>query len=770
MGETNKRTSAALRSLAMACAAVIPPAVAHADSTIYEYQFTGSTFNPTTVAANLVGAPFSYTNATPSQPPFNMPAFIAPGGIDPDDPAFFVAQGDWFPFPSMANDNYYNFQVSVAPGFTLNASSLSYELNSRQGVLMDSQVAYSNSASFSNPSNFDTAPFAVPATNVWNTFVASNAPITNGIATYYFRLYGQIDPSGSGTISDLLNVGNVFLTGSIQTDAAATPMYWDPAKTGSPGSGGTGIWTSGTPWADGAVDYAWSNTIAEIANFGGATTGTVALGGNINALNGINFTTAGYNITGAAGQLLTVGGTINASANATISAALTTSGSFTKAGAGTLTIAGAASFGTALSVTGGDLKIVADTVNCSTAAISSGAVLEYNDTVSTFQTPITYTGAGTLRETGSGNLIFGAFGPINFDFSAGAVVDVEGGQFTGSSSFGGIWTSNLASINIASGAVFDAVEAGFTGTMQIDALTGAGTFQGGYFGNNNGLSTLTIGIAGGSGTFSGKLQDDSGAHLGISKVGAGTETLSGANTYTGGTAVSGGTLVIAAGNALPNSTVSLSSTGQMQFATGIGGVTIQSLSITNTASLDLTNNHLILDYTFGDPISAIRGYLLSGYAGGAWNGVGIDSSTAALPANNGAYALGYADGADGIATGLSSGQIEIKYTLYGDANLDGVVNADDFTILIGNLGKPVAAWDQGDFNYSGVVNGDDFTLLVENLGKHASQAAVVLSPADLSAIDAFAAANGLLADVPEPATTGLLALGIGGAFLRRRRQ
>jgi autotransporter-associated beta strand protein len=769
MCNKQKRAALPLRTLAMASAAVFASAVAHATNTIDEYEFTSGSFNPTFTAPNLVGAPFSYTNATPSQPPFSNPSFIVQGGIDPDDPAFYVGQGDWFPFPSMSSDNYYNFQVSVAPGFTLNASSLSYELNSRQAVLMDSQVAYSNNASFTNPSNFDTTPFTVPATNVWNTFVASDAPITNGIATYYFRLYGQLDPNGAGTISDLLNVGNVFLTGSIQTDAAATPMYWDPAKLGSPGSGGAGIWNAGTPWADGAVDYVWSNTIAEIANFGGATTGGVALGGNISALNGINFTTGGYNITAAAGQTLTVGGTINATADATISASLTTSGSFTKAGAGTLTIAGSASFGTALSVTGGDLKIVADVVDCSTASISSGAILEYNDSVSTFQTPITYTGAGTLRETGAGNLIFGAFGAVDIDLSPGGLVDVEGGLLTGSSSYGGNWTANQGSLNIAAGASFNAVEAGLTATMQIDALTGAGTFLGGYFGSNNGLTTVTIGVAGGGGAFTGVLEDNAGAHLGVSKVGGGTETFSGANTYTGGTSVKAGTLVIAAGTALPNSTVSLSSTGEMQFATGIGGVTIQSLSITKTAKLDLTNNHLIIDYTVGDPISAIRGYLTSGFAGGAWNGIGIDSSTAALPANS-SYALGYADGADGVVTGLSSGQIEIEYTLYGDANLDGVVNGQDFTILVGHLGKSTPAWDQGDFNYDGIVNGVDFTLLVGNLGKHANSAATIVSAADLSAIDAFAAANGLMADVPEPATAGLLAVGFIGACLKRRRR
>ena len=60
--------------------------------------------------------------------------------------------------------------------------------------------------------------------------------------------------------------------------------------------------------------------------------------------------------------------------------------------------------------------------------------------------------------------------------------------------------------------------------MQFDALTGSGTFSGGYFSNIGGLSTVTIGVADGSGTFGGALQDDASAHLAIVKAGSGTET------------------------------------------------------------------------------------------------------------------------------------------------------------------------------------------------------------------------------------------------------
>jgi hypothetical protein len=50
---------------------------------------------------------------------------------------------------------------------------------------------------------------------------------------------------------------------------------------------------------------------------------------------------------------------------------------------------------------------------------------------------------------------------------------------------------------------------------------------------------------------------------------------------------------------------------------------------------------------------------------------GITSSAAQT--NSTSYGIGYADFADANnPAGLSSGQIEIKYTLLGDANLDGV--------------------------------------------------------------------------------------------------
>ena len=136
--------------------------------------------------------------------------------------------------------------------------------------------------------------------------------------------------------------------------------------------------------------------------------------------------------------------------------------------------------------------------------------------------------------------------------------------------------------------------------------------------------------------------------------------------------------------------------GTLQLGSSSGASTVSSLTIAGNGVLNLNNNHLIIDYAGGsDPISAIAGYLKHGYNGGAWNGTGIDSSAAAA---NTTYGIGYADGADGVVSGLFSGQIEVKYTLNGDANLDGVVNSIDFGTIAADFGKQVSGWDLGDFD------------------------------------------------------------------------
>jgi uncharacterized repeat protein (TIGR03803 family)/autotransporter-associated beta strand protein len=247
----------------------------------------------------------------------------------------------------------------------------------------------------------------------------------------------------------------------------------------------------------------------------------------------------------------------------------------------------------------------------------------------------------------------------------------------------------------------------------------------------------------------------------LTKTGTGTLTLSTINGYTGGTNVMGGTLVIGANGALPGNQAVMLAGGNLQLAPNTGGETVSSLTISAGSTLDLTNNHIVINYgNSANQVSVdstIRGYISAD---------AIFSSQA-----NSSYGIGWADGNDASESGIvAPNSVLIAYALYGDANLDGIVNGDDFTILVGNLGKAATSWDKGDFNHDGVVNGEDFTLLVGNLGKAANGADIELPASTYAAIDAFAAANGLMADVPEPASLGLVVFATVGTLARRRRR
>ena len=100
------------------------------------------------------------------------------------------------------------------------------------------------------------------------------------------------------------------------------------------------------------------------------------------------------------------------------------------------------------------------------------------------------------------------------------------------------------------------------------------------------------------------------------------------------------------------------------------------------------------------------------------------------------------------------------FTLLGDANLDGTVNAEDFTLFSQNLSES-GGWDDGDFNYDGTVNAEDFTPFAQNLG----QSAVLAAQGGV-----MESTNGIsLANVPEPMSAGMMVMA-GLGILRRRRR
>jgi hypothetical protein len=65
---------------------------------------------------------------------------------------------------------------------------------------------------------------------------------------------------------------------------------------------------------------------------------------------------------------------------------------------------------------------------------------------------------------------------------------------------------------------------------------------------------------------------------------------------------------------------------------------------------------------------------------------------------------------------VNTDDVLVKYTFFGDADLSGVVDASDYTLLDNGFNSqgtatPLTGWFNGDFNGDGLINGDDYTLI-----------------------------------------------------------
>jgi hypothetical protein len=219
-------------------------------------------------------------------------------------------------------------------------------------------------------------------------------------------------------------------------------------------------------------------------------------------------------------------------------------------------------------------------------------------------------------------------------------------------------------------------------------------------------------------------------------------------------------LMVAAG-----ATVQLTNT-----SSGRSIVITPSLSV--TGKLDLTGNDLVVENGNLAVVSALVklgfGTSLSSY----WNGsAGITSSSAAgdtthltalgtiLNLASGTDTLYGGGGSLGLFDGASPGpsDVLVRYTYYGDTNLNGQVDASDYTRVDNGFTQHLTGWYNGDFNYDGVVNGSDYTLMDNAFNSQGGNPNVSIT-AQIAGATA----------VPEP--TALAALCLTTPLLLRRRR
>ena len=502
---------------------------------------------------------------------------------------------------------------------------------------------------------------------------------------------GALTLGGAGTGFDISNAGANQTIGALAGSGGDVTLGGNTLSFGDAtdhtfggtigGSGGIVKQGAGTETLSGANTFTGGTTI-DAGTLALGAGGSLASGGSV-ALNGtgaeFDISGAGANqtvgaLSGVAGSTIALGAntlTFGDGTNQTLASNVTGTGGLVKQSSGVVTLSGNNSYsgGTTLDagglIVGGNTALGTGTltVNGSTVLGSTTAVELGNNVV--LNAGLTFTGSNNLTLdgalSGAGGLIKDGTGTLTLNgantYTGGTHVE-QGTLALGANAS----LAARGTVNIASGATLD-LSAG-NGTQTVGTLSGAGAVD-------IGANLTTLGGAT-DGTFSGSIVG-SGS---VDKVGAGTETLTGANTYTGGTTIDAGTLALGAGGSLAaNGTVTLAAAGARFDISGGGNQTIGALSGVAGTTVDLGAQTLSVagngTANFGGVLAGTGGFTL---AGGQQTLSGANTYTGATSIANGATLPLTGTGGITPSSGVAdAGTFDISGTTSGAtiANLSG---------------------------------------------------------------------------------------------------
>ena len=415
-------------------------------------------------------------------------------------------------------------------------------------------------------------------------------------------------------------------------------------------------------------------------------------------------------------------------------------GSVVQAGTGTVTLSGTNTYSGVTMVSAGTMLAASVTAFSSfsdftvTSALNLGGFSNAIGSLAGTGT-VTNTGAAATLTAGGDNATTTFGGVLQNGTGAVALTKVGTGTLTltGINTYSGATTVSAGTLQAGSGGAFSAISdftvagilnlGGFSNA--IGSLAGSGTVS-----NTGAAATLTAGGDNGTTTFSGVLQNGTGA-LALTKTGTGTLTLSGTNTYSGATTVSAGTLQAGSGGALsPNSDFTVTSildlagfSNAIGSLAGSGTVTNSSLTAatltaggdnattTFSGTLDFATIHVLAltksgsgiltltgtnTYVGGTTISG--GTLQLGNATATGSIVGDITDNAVLQFNRTDTALNLAGNISGTGSVVQGGTGTV--TLSGINTYSGVTTLSAGTLQAGSLSGLSA---NSDFMVSGAI-------------------------------------------------------------------
>ena len=577
--------------------------------------------------------------------------------------------------------------------------------------------------------------------NVGGNFNVGQNNSTNGSVT---QTGGTVNVSGQVTMGVWSN-----LTATYTISGGTLNVQNDWLGLGNDGKGFLNI-DGGVVNAKG-VRYGYNNNGARAGtlNLDGGTlnVGSSGMYKEINGTVNLNSGTLGSLASWSTGMGMNLGGAVDintAGGDISISGALAGAGGFTKTGSGTLTLSGANDFTGNVAVSNGTLATGADSV-ASLGANTAGRMVTVN-------------GASSVLDIGHTN----SLGVPNHSTENNITLEATGGgQILGSAGQNRIGDVNLnngtLTANVSSADwgnfYFGKVNGGQDASITVSGTT-ASTINGTgniALGSNTQFDVVNAtGDAGADLTVSAILANVNSLPAGgLTKKGAGTMELTGANTYTGTTTVNAGTLSLASSSSHSGSGAYTVNGGILEIATGV----------------DLSGHAMTINA--GGVISPGNSPGTAATGAQTWNDGG--SYLWEINASN--------DAGGTIGSDPGWDWLDITGTLDLSNLTSGGFTIDIDSLTSGNIAGDAVGFDTwtkgspGDVDYSftiatassGITGFDDslFTLDYSGFSNAPGWDWAIVESGNSLVLQAFA--------VPEPSSTVLLGLGALALSFRRKR-